>query len=258
MALRSPKRVYQDLEQPVQDGLGCAWVDTCCIDKTSSAELSEAINSMYSWYADAQICYVYLSDMHSNDASHKSFANSAWFMCGWTLQELIAPRFVTFYNSAWQKLGTEYSVLDSISTISNRDSAALKPAANAQSFSIAKRMAWAAGRRTTRLEDVVYSLLGIFQVNMPMLQGEGRRAFVRLQEEIMKHSDDQTIFAWTNPGKSYRSLLAASPDEFTQCSNIVPSLQRVNNEPYIITNKGLSIELATAPWYMHTFLAVLD
>lgn len=245
-------------EQAAKDGIGYAWVDTCCIDKTSSAELSEAINCMYNWYEGAQICYVYLSDVHSKDASDPSFAKSAWFTRGWTLQELIAPQAITFYNSKWQTLGTKDSLRVSIAAITDIDLAALQPEAEMHKFSVAKRMSWAAGRRTTRVEDVAYSLLGLFQVNMPMLYGEGKRAFVRLQEEIMKNSDDQSIFAWTNPGKTLRGLLAASPDEFAKCSFIIPSASRMNAKPYAVTNKGLSIQLAMMPWHMGIFLAILD
>lgn len=245
-------------EQAVKDRLDYAWVDTCCIDKTSSAELSEAINCMYSWYEDAQICYVYLSDVHADDASHESFGSSTWFKRGWTLQELIAPRVAVFYNSAWRKIGTKDSLRASISNITRIDSAALEPEADMQDFSIAKRMSWAAGRRTARREDIAYSLLGLFQVNMPMLYGEGTRAFIRLQEEIMKHSDDQSIFAWTNPGTAYRGLLATSPDEFSTSCSIGPSATRLNLKPYLVTNKGISLEFIMAPWYLDTFLVFLD
>lgn len=71
-------------KQAEQDRLQYFWVDTCCIDKTSSAELSEAINSMYSWYQAAEVCYAYLADVPSNN----TFSCSRWFTRGWTLQEL--------------------------------------------------------------------------------------------------------------------------------------------------------------------------
>jgi hypothetical protein len=126
-----------------------------------------------------------------------------------------------------------------------------------QYFSIAKRMSWAS-RRTARLEDVSYSLLGLFGVNMPMLYGEGERAFIRMQEEIIRHSDDTSIFAWSNTDNRYRGLLAKTPAGFCNCSKFVISNTKLNRTPYFITNVGLSIELKMIPWAMETYLAALD
>jgi hypothetical protein len=86
------------------------WVDTCCIDKTSSAELSEAINSMYSWYSNAAECYIYMQDVpsltgHSERQVAEAFDGSEWFKRGWTLQELLAPELKLFCNSKWEILG---------------------------------------------------------------------------------------------------------------------------------------------------------
>jgi len=68
-----------------------AWVDTCCIDKRSSAELTESINSMYQWYQEAEECYAFLNDVHVQDLDSQqnqiTFGKSAWFTRGWTLQE---------------------------------------------------------------------------------------------------------------------------------------------------------------------------
>ncbi|CAN9229026.1 unnamed protein product [Alternaria alternata] len=85
------------------DGFTYCWIDTCCIDKTSSAELSEAINSMYQWYKGACICYAYLEDVQGNPQldDYEAFSKSRWFTRGWTLQELIAPGIVEFYNVSW-------------------------------------------------------------------------------------------------------------------------------------------------------------
>jgi hypothetical protein len=112
---------------------------------------------------------------------------------------------------------------------------------------VAKRMSWAS-KRTTRVEDRAYSLLGIFGVNIPMLYGEGGRAFIRLQEEIMKHSDDHSLFAWSSTDDGYRGLLAKSPSDFGDCSNIVRAMFKSNRVPYSVTNMGLSIELPMIPW----------
>src|SRR5579859_2029726 len=127
-------------EQAAKDNLEYIWIDTCCIDKTNSAELSESINSMYRWYQNAMVCYVYLFDVHSMAVTNDlSFEKSIWFTRGWTLQELIAPPRVEFYNSTWNKLGTKESLKDTISTITGISVEVLE-GVDPESFSIAKRM----------------------------------------------------------------------------------------------------------------------
>lgn len=245
-------------DQAVKDGLDYSWVDTCCIDKTSSAELTEAINSMYRWYQNSVVCYAFMSDVECSEVTDDSdFAASAWFTRGWTLQELIAPTEVIFYNSAWQWLGTKDSLKDAISEVTNINIEMLE-GADPEQFSVARRMSWASARTTTRIEDVAYSLLGLFGVNMPMLYGEGERAFTRLQEEIMKHSDDQSLFAWKSTSDSFRGLLAKSPADFADCSNIVQARTKWNRNPYSVTNKGLSIQVPMIAWAMETYLVALD
>lgn len=246
-------------DQAVKDGLQYAWVDTCCIDKTSSAELTEAINSMYRWYQNATVCYAYISDVQDNDPLiDPTFRGSMWFTRGWTLQELIAPACVEFYNKTWKKLGTKESLREVISDITNIDVEMLLAGADPEAFSIAKRMSWASKRTTTRSEDRAYSLLGLFGVNMPMLYGEGARAFIRLQEEIMKSSDDQSLFAWTSNSDNYRGLLAQSPGDFADCHNVVSSKSKWNRRPYSVTNMGLSVQMPMVAWAMETYLAALD
>ncbi|PVH83065.1 HET-domain-containing protein [Cadophora sp. DSE1049] len=172
------------------------WIDTCCIDKNSSAELQEAINSMYRWYKNAEVCFAYLSDVSSNTDLTKStaFKSSLWFTRGWTLQELIAPRNVEFYGNddagKWSEIGTKSSLRSTIAEITGIPIDVLKTG-DVKGISIATRMSWASRRKTKRVEDQAYSLMGIFDVHMPMVYGEGKRAFERLQEEIMKVSNDQ-------------------------------------------------------------------
>ncbi|KAF2264191.1 HET-domain-containing protein, partial [Lojkania enalia] len=182
--------------QALNDGLQYVWVDTCCIDKSSSSELSEAINSMYMWYKRAQVCYAYLDDIDIIDLmEEKDLAQARWFTRGWTLQELIAPKNVMFYIKGWNYVGNKMSMKGKLSRITRIDEATLVTG-NLEGVSVARRMSWAANRVTTRTEDLAYCLMGIFDVNMPLLYGEGEKAFVRLQEEIMKDSDDQSLFAW--------------------------------------------------------------
>jgi hypothetical protein len=110
-------------------------------------------------------------------------------------------------------------------------------------------MSWASRRVTTRIEDMAYSLMGLFGVQMPLLYGEGRNAFLRLQLEILKMSDDESIFAWRTKSSSElgsgSGLLAPSPACFIGCKYdaIPPSLVYDPERPsYAMTNKGLRIE----------------
>lgn len=180
-------------------GYQWAWVDTCCIDKTSSSELSEAINSMFRYYSLAEVCYAYLRDVLSplRDASSESaFRKSRWHKRGWTLQELIAPDVVVFVSLDWKVLGTKAEMAHQLQEITNIPAKVLTMETEMTEMSVAARMSWAAERQTTRPEDEAYCLMGIFGINMPTLYGEGRQAFRRLQEEVMKRSMDTSIFAW--------------------------------------------------------------
>lgn len=94
-AVDAVKKIRDWCRRAAEDGHSYAWIDTCCIDKKRSAELSEAINSMYTWYQNAQICYVYFSDVFKRSswaATRTSIRQARWFTRGWTLQELLAPR----------------------------------------------------------------------------------------------------------------------------------------------------------------------
>ncbi|KAI9067119.1 HET-domain-containing protein, partial [Trametes sanguinea] len=175
------------------------WVDTCCIDKTSSSELSEAINSMYQWYQQSGVCYAFLHDVDDDEDPRvrgSQFRSSRWFKRGWTLQELIAPYEMWFLSKRWRPIGTKASLADVIEEITGIDRDILQHKRPLSSVSVAQRMSWAAKRKTTRVEDEAYSLMGIFNVNIPVIYGEGRNAFYRLQEEILRCIPDQSIFAW--------------------------------------------------------------
>lgn len=242
------------------DGFDYIWIDTCCIDKSSSAELSEAINSMFTWYANAEVCYAYLSDVtmregHSGaEVNTAEFEQSRWFTRGWTLQELLAPSEVMFFSRDWVHFGERSSLANWLMDITRIDEAVLRNKVRLLERSrplfqrsIAQRMSWAARRQTTRPEDMAYCLMGIFSVKMPMLYGEGgEKAFLRLQEEIMKQSDDQTIFAWTNkraPEYSLGGLLATTPAHFEDSQDIIAYQQWEPTPPYAMTNRGLRIDL---------------
>jgi ankyrin repeat protein len=229
-------------------GFKYVWIDTCCIDKASSAELSEAINSMYRWYQGSGMCYAYLADVPPNAVVRQSrtmspeFSKSRWFTRGWTLQELIAPSMVIFLDQEWQEIGTKSSLQSIISEITGIPDTVLQ-GADLESASVAQRMSWASKRETTRIEDLTYCLIGIFGVGMPMLYGEGERAFIRLQEEIMKISDDHSLFAWESFGHD-GGLLAASPAAFLNSNKIIPLDSSSNLSGAItVNNKGIHLNL---------------
>jgi hypothetical protein len=228
------------------DGLAYVWVDTCCIDKSSSAELTEAINSMFVWYKRATVCYVYLSDLESSADVSTALKDCRWFSRGWTLQELIAPQKVNFYDQNWQFKGCKNRLLEEISGITGIGSTVLGHLAPLSSIAVATRLSWAAYRETTREEDAAYCLLGIFDVNMPLLYGEGTKAFRRLQEEIIKAECDLSIFAWTaepsqsgQPDRRYSGILAESPMEFSGCRGIIKANESTFHADFSITNRGI-------------------
>ncbi|KAI0137575.1 HET-domain-containing protein [Hypoxylon sp. NC0597] len=178
-----------------------AWVDTCCIDKTSSAELSEAINSIYRWYQAAAVCFVYLSDMIPDTVKTKQSGAWIWRDFRGTPRLLKERKWLTrdveFYDAEWEFMGTKDSLLEPLSEITGIEPTFLKH------------------------EDMAYCLLGIFEINMPMLYGEGNKAFLRLQEEICKQTNDLSLFAWTTQVghasslfDKYRGIFAMHPCEF--------------------------------------------
>jgi len=186
-------------EQAKKDGLQYFWVDTCCINKANFTELSEAINSMFHWYRNAAKCYVYLSDVSTTkyEASGKcsettwepAFRKSRWFRRGWTLQELLAPSLVEFFSRDRKRLGDKRTLERQIHEITKIAVSALRGASLSQ-FSVEERFSWSENRQTTRKEDKVYSLVGIFGVCMPLFYGEGEvNALNRLRREIEESSN---------------------------------------------------------------------
>ncbi|KAI1112920.1 hypothetical protein F5Y14DRAFT_463023 [Nemania sp. NC0429] len=220
--------------QAEEDGYNYVWIDTCCIDKDSSAELDEAIRSMFRWYKRASVCYAYLSDVPSNDIPHEDeskFRSSRWFRRGWTLQELLAPESLQFYDSEWGSIGNKGGMSTIIGEITGVPQGFLLGIAELDTASVAQRMSWAAKRDTRRKEDLAYCLLGIFDVTMPIMYGEGgEQAFFRLQNQIMKKTSDDSILAWglsdgkqsvndssqLTPGR----ILAATPSDFANSGHI--------------------------------------
>lgn len=252
-----------------------------CIDKSSSAELQEAINSMYRWYANAQICFAYITDVLAScpilldaDIKHtqhagplfselwrlyesrtgvrtdsedglfwsEAFRNSVWFSRGWTLQELIAPREIYFFASSWTFFAAKSRTYELISDITKIDRSILEDRENIRNVCVGRKMSWAANRRTSRPEDRAYSLLGVFDVSMPMLYGEGGpKAFLRLQEALLRGSTDLSIFAWGCDGRQANGMLfAESPDDFAGGNDLV---QFGRPRAFQLTNRGLQVSI---------------
>jgi hypothetical protein len=292
MEMEGWKKVQYACAQARADGYEYVWIDTCCIDKSSSAELSEAINSMFRWYLRAAICYAYLADVNDT-VPEAHFEKSRWFTRGWTLQELIAPSNVVFYDRAWNPItsrqGLSTAQLGAIMRVTNLPESVLQRddeeargchipndtfpehdfeaqvcrrcsqreglLAVLDTISSAERMSWAARRETTRPEDRAYSLLGLFGITMPLLYGEGSRAFTRLQEEILKLSDDQSIFAFSRPAGDLREgVLADSPDMFAD--NQITRLTEVYRKDaheidesliYEVTARSVTMDMLVCP-----------
>lgn len=227
---------------------------------------------MYQWYARSAECYVHLSDFalslherqareeHGEDAwfswiwptLSSRFRDSSWFTRGWTLQELLAPEMtqISFFDANWYCIGSLGSLLDDVGRVTgiprnvlmfDRRLIQRRPTRGAQS--VAQTMSWASRRRTSRGEDIAYCLLGLFNINMPLLYGEGaENAFYRLQIEIMKTSDDESLFAWTS-NQQESGALAPSPACFADCWNIIKGEGGMMRRPYAMTNKGLEISV---------------
>jgi hypothetical protein len=206
---------------------------------------------MFIWYRNAQICYAYLSDVAADFRNpetseimnlYAALERSQWFTRGWTLQELLAPQWVVSLASDWTQIGTKATLANEIASITG-----ITHLFNIQDASIAQKMSWAAHRRTTRVEDEAYCMMGLFDVNMPLIYGEGRKAFIRLQLEILSRSDDESIFAWTDPTSRRTGLLADTPAGFVGCGYIKRWKFDYERPPHFMTNKGLQMELLMRP-----------
>ncbi|GIZ38059.1 hypothetical protein CKM354_000148500 [Cercospora kikuchii] len=247
-----------------------AWIDTACIDKQSSSELSEAINSMYRWYQMSAECLVHLADVMYTDIPprsgklterlHQQLCLSDWFTRGWTLQELIAPRCVLFFTQDWKLFGCKSTASRTINGFRANDTACMDLADALSSitsipkelltfqwpleeYTIAARAKWLANRKVTRIEDQAYCALGLFGVNMGLLYGEGKRAWSRLQEEIVRNSHDESIFAWPMAyGSRAQPRFSSSPAPFSVVSPTISTVYGLR-PLYTITNQGLRWDL---------------
>ena len=226
-----------------QHGYQWIWNDTCCIDKTSSTELSEAINSMFRWYSLAEVCFAHMEGVESNPdvlyAPNSSFRTARWHTRGWTLQELIAPSLVIFVSQEWKKIGNKVELAHLLQEITGVPWRVLTREEHYSLPSIAERMSWASKRSTTRVEDEAYCLMGLFNVNMATIYGEGRQAFQRLQYEIVKQSFDTSLFAWGGSTRS-ETITPVEPQEVYELLN-----SSTQNHSYLLADSPTSF---TKPW----------
>lgn len=197
---------------------------------------------MFEWYRRAEVCYAYISDVSLAESDHyvkeSAFRRSKWFTRGWTLQELLAPQWVEFYDQNWEEIGTKSSLADLITSITG-----ITHLFNFEDACIAQKMSWASRRETTRVEDQAYCLMGLFDVHMPLLYGEGRKAFLRLQLEILSKTDDESLFAWHDSSGNISGLLASTPEQFRYAGNIRRGTFDAKRPPHAMTNQGLRLEL---------------
>lgn len=232
-AKRGFDKIRRTCKLALERDIPYSWVDTCCIDKSSSAELSEAINAMFAWYQGSTVCFAYLSDLEldsehaeagpalvddsdmappdsSEDGDGEDYemvrktlytalCKCRWFTRGWTLQELIAPSVLEFYSSDWSYAGAKEELAGALVQITRiPKNGLLNKPGSLRAQSAAQKMSWAAHRETTRTEDIAYCLMGVFGIHMPMLYGEGgKAAFQRLQEMVLERTGDLSLLAWT-------------------------------------------------------------
>lgn len=242
-------------------GCSYAWSDTCCIDKQSSSELEEAIRSMYRWYRDSEICVVYLGASSFLD----DLKDDPWFKRGWTLQELLAPTKIKLYGRDWTPINSSRAihndkadesvrrVIEEVTGIPGDDIRQFSPSCDR----VSEKMTWMAPRRTTRIEDVAYSLIGIFDITMPISYGEGHWAFHRLMEVVAQRCFDPGFFAWCGPSSPYSHALPRSPScykldavraSMLQLRGFEASSEVHSGDPsYSMTKIGLEVKVLIIP-----------
>ncbi|KAJ3541503.1 hypothetical protein NM208_g4581 [Fusarium decemcellulare] len=269
-----------------QRGLQWIWVDNCCINKSDTSELSESINSMFKWYSEAVVCLTYLADVRQSARpaagsqifqSFETGEMSKWFTRGWTLQELLAPRDLLFYDTDWNFLGSKRELAASIEQITGIAAQYLTGEKDFRGACIAAKMSWLAHRETTREEDMAYSMFGIFNLHLPIQYGEGKVAFLRLQDALIS-KNDESLFAWKmppeGPGPAYQiipdsavdlgpdewGLLAASPKWYEHCGKMTTQSKKIvmrHRGGFTRTPQGISGPISKKNHYVTAVLTGL-
>lgn len=205
-------------------GIEWLWNHSACVDERSSAALSEAINSLAQVHRNCEYIIIYLEDLDwepgGEDLTSERLATCRWIRNIWAIPEIIFPREASFYSSEWKQIGTKKSLLLHLSSIIGIDRAVLEDSDCLEDYSIARRMSWASEMSVSRIEDSAYALLGLFDISMPIVYGEGRKAFLKLQEEIMRDTDDLSLLAWDDlDDQEYNGLFAQSSACFRRFRN---------------------------------------
>ncbi|KAI1174135.1 hypothetical protein F4777DRAFT_411475 [Nemania sp. FL0916] len=271
--LRSPQadKILGACSTARNQGIRWIWIDTCCINKRSATEEAESINSMFKWYREAKLCITYLADVKRDPglpvADPRIFKRthddrpSEWFFRGWTLQEILAPHDMQFYDMDWNYIGTKKAAANPLAYITGIDARYLTGAEHFREACIAAKMSWMAQRTTTREEDMAYSMVGIFGITMTPQYGEGRGAFMRLQEQLLTtHVFDESLFAWAMPhpsagaeyglqrsgwGPGEWGLLAASASWFLGSGDITIPASAPAARSFVMTPKGIRAPILT-------------
>lgn len=236
-------------------GCDLAWSDTCCINKESSSELDEAIRSMYMWYREAYVCIVHLAQTNSWD----TLESDEWFFRGWTLQELLAPlRMRFYYGPTWTPLTENPNDKDDAQVVHALHRATNIPENDLRNFRSGpnrawEKMSWAASRKTTRIEDVAYSLTGIFDITMTVAYGEGDRAFKRFMAELIEKCKEWQILVWAGglPGRPtgpscYRTTDEAAL-EMLKNHEISWWGEGCGDDGFSVTKRGIQVKLFMVP-----------
>jgi hypothetical protein len=249
------RKLHEFCKKAKRHGCDLAWSDTCCIDRGSSSELDEAIRSMYKWYRDASICIVHLAQSESLEPGTDI---DEWFIRGWTLQELIAPTRMKFYGPGWKPLTSNANdkndaefifALSGITKIPPNDLCNFRPGPNRAW----EKMSWAAGRKTTRIEDIAYSLTGIFDITMTIAYGEGHRAFQRFMAELIQNCKEWQILVWAGglPGSPTEPACYRTTDklalEVLKNRQISWWGKGSGDSDFTVTKRGVQVKLLVVP-----------
>jgi len=248
------EKLLKFCEKAKEYGCKFVWSDTCCINKESSSELDEAIRSMYRWYRDAHICIVQLAQSESLNTLHED----EWFTRGWTLQELLAPSRMKFYGSNWTPLTNNKNDKDDTTFVSDLSKFTKIPLNDLCNFRPGpnrawEKMTWAANRKTTRIEDIAYSLTGIFDISMPIAYGEGDRAFKRFMAELLQNCKEWQILVWAGglPGSPTDPACYFTADDWAlrvlKQRQISWWGEGSGDSDFSVTKRGVQVKLLVVP-----------
>ncbi|THV01249.1 HET-domain-containing protein [Dendrothele bispora CBS 962.96] len=186
-------KIVEACIKALSDGVEYLWVDTCCIDQEDQTDVHRNVKNMYSYYRNSRICYAYLVDM----GHQSSFGQSRWFTRGWTLQELLAPPEVIFFDSNWGYIGSRTVLCAEISGVTGIPEDIVRGSTSFRDVDVQERMSWSVLRKTSRSVDRAYCLFGILGVSIePDYTEDLVTAINRLQEAFFeRYPEKRSEFA---------------------------------------------------------------